>query len=166
MPQFKNPKELQCYCVSVLSVHLWTITKILKMNKDLNFEEFDKEWIQLGKEICQAIYTNPRTQEIKQGLQKNGFLTLEEKSDFINICDKVKYDIIYATYGGEDSAGYKQFSENWKNWFEKKGVGSSQNRGQRNSVEHILFGSTPDPEQFLLHFEHEMLGQHEAGKRF
>lgn len=130
----------------------------MNVNKGANFKEFDKEWIGLGKEICQAIYINPRTQEIKHALQKNGFLTLEEKSDFINICNKIKYDIIFAAYGEENSAGYKQFSDNWKSWFEEKGVGSSQNRGQRNSVEHILFGSTPDPEQFLLHFEHEMLG--------
>ncbi len=126
--------------------------------KSLNFDEFDKEWLELGKQVCQAVYTNPSVQKIKQSLQKNGFLTLEEKSEFINISDKTKYEIIYAKYGDENSEGYKKFSENWKEWFQQKGVGSSQNRGQRNSVEHILFGSTPDPVQFLLHFEHEMLG--------
>jgi|GEM_PF-820994 hypothetical protein len=135
------------------------------MNKGSHFDEFDKEWSDLGKEICQAIYTNPRTQEIKHAFQKNGFLTLEEKSEFINICDKIKYDIIYATYGDENSAGYKKFSDNWKEWFQQKGVGSSQNRGQRNSVEHILFGSTPDPAQFLLHFEHEMMGSMKPEKK-
>jgi len=83
---------------------------------------------------------------------------LEEKSEFINICDKTKYDIIYATYGDENSEGYRSFSESWKEWFQKKGVGSTENRGQRNSVEHILFGSTPDPTQFLMHFEHEIMG--------
>jgi hypothetical protein len=126
--------------------------------KSSNFDEFDKEWLELGKQVCQAVYTNPTVQKIKQALQKNGFLTLEEKSEFINISDKTKYEIIYAKYGDEHSEGYKKFSENWKEWFQQKGVGSSQNRGQRNSVEHILFGSTPDPVQFLLHFEHEMLG--------
>jgi hypothetical protein len=126
--------------------------------KSANFEDFDKEWLELGKQICQAVYTNSKVQEIKHALQKNGFLTLEEKSEFINICDKTKYEIIYATYGDEKSEGYKEFSKSWEEWFQQKGVGSSQNRGQRNSVEHILFGSTPDPEQFLLHFEHEILG--------
>jgi hypothetical protein len=130
----------------------------MNSRKDLSFEEFDKEWLDLGRKICQAVYTNKRTQEIKHALQKNGFLTLEEKSEFINICDKTKYDIIYATYGDEKSEGYKVFSAAWKDWFQKKGVESSHNRGQRNSVEHILFGSTPDPAQFLLHFEHEILG--------
>jgi hypothetical protein len=126
--------------------------------KSTNFDDFNKEWMELGKQICQAVYTHPDIQKIKESLQKNGFLTLDEKSEFINICDKLKYEIIYAKFGDEQSEGYKKFSENWKQWFQEKGVGSNENRGQRNSVEHILFGSTPDPVQFLMHFEHEMLG--------
>jgi hypothetical protein len=69
-----------------------------------------------------------------------------------------KYAYIYEKYGKEDSEGYKNFSEQWKEWFQLKGVGSSKDRGQRNSVEHIMFGSTPDPVQFLNHFEHEIMG--------
>ena len=130
----------------------------MSQNSNSTFERFDNEWTQLGRVICQAVYTNPRIQEIKHSLQKNGFLTLEEKSEFINICDHTKYDEIYKKYGEEKSEGYKRFSEIWEDWFQQKGVGSSQNRGQRNSVEHILFCSTPDPEQFLLHFEEEIMG--------
>lgn len=126
--------------------------------KSANFEEFDREWLDLGREICQNIYTNPEVQSIKHSLQKNEFLSLEEKSKFIDICDRIKYEVIYKRYGDQNSAGYKKFSENWQQWFQEKGVGSNQNRGQRNSVEHILFGSTPDPAQFLMHFEHEILG--------
>lgn len=136
----------------------------MTIGKGIDFNEFDREWLELGREICQIIYTNPRVQEIKHSLQKNGFLTLEEKSEFINFCDKLKYDLIYTKFGPEDSETYKAFSDAWKNWFQKKGVGSGQNKGQRNSVEHVLFGSTPDPEQFLLHFEHEMLGSMKGGK--
>jgi hypothetical protein len=127
--------------------------------KGLNFEEFDAQWLELGKEICQKVYNNPRVKEIKQSLVTNGFLTLEEKSEFINISDRVKYEVIYAKVGPDGSDGYKAFSEAWKNWFQKKGVESSHNRGQRNSVEHILFGSTPDPVQFLNHFEQEVLNK-------
>lgn len=127
-------------------------------NDGFDFDKFDKEWTQLGRKICQAIYTNVKTQEIKNELQKNGFLTLDEKSQFINICDQTKYQLIYEKYGKEGSEGYKNFSASWEEWFQKKGVGSSHNRGQRNSVEHILFGSTPDPAPFLLHFEEEILG--------
>ncbi len=126
--------------------------------ESFDFTEFDEIWSKLGKEICQAIYTNPRSQEIKNSLQKNGFLTLEEKSDFINICDQTKYKVIFAKFGEEGTESYKKFSEAWKEWFQKKGVESQKDRGQRSSVDHILFGSTPDPAPFLLHFEEEMLG--------
>ena|SRR5579864_3701079 len=122
----------------------------------MNIDEFEKEWTELGVEICKAIYQNPRVVELSQNLKKNGFLTLDEKSDFINISDKTKYELIYAKYGPEVSEGYKKFSESWKDWFQSKGVSSSQHRGQRNSVDHILFGSTPDPVEFLQHFEEEI----------
>ncbi len=124
----------------------------------IDINQFEQEWTRLGIEICQAVYTNPETQNIKTALVKNGFLTLEEKSKFIDICDKTKYELIYAKHGEEGTEGYKKFSQAWKQWFQAKGVESQQNRGQRNSVDHILFGSTPDPVQFLLHFEHEIMG--------
>ncbi len=120
--------------------------------------QFEKEWVELSRQICQAIYTNPKTQEIKNSLQKKGYMTLEEKSEFINISDETKYKIIYEKYGPEGSEGYKQFFEKWNVWFKNKGVVSQSDRSQRSSVDHILFSSTPDPEQFLLHFEHEILG--------
>ncbi len=128
------------------------------IDKPFDYKEFDQQWLQLGREICQGVYTDPEIQKIKHSFRKNNFLTLEEKSQFINICDRTKYEYIYKKYGAEGSEGYKHFSAQWAKWFEAKGVGSQQNRGQRNSVEHILFGSTPDPVEFLLHFEEEMLG--------
>lgn len=130
--------------------------------EQIDFEQFDKEWLQLAREICQAIYIKPRSQELKNVFQKNGFLSMEEQGEFIDICDKTKYDCIYEKYGPEGSDGYKKFSQAWQQWFEQKGVESNHNRGQRNSVEHILFGSTPDPARFLLHFEQEMLGSMKA----
>jgi hypothetical protein len=127
-------------------------------NQNADFQEFDQGWTELGRKICQAIYIKPEVQTIKNNLVKNGFLTLEEKSHFIDVCDGTKYDIIYGKYGKADSAGYKQFSKAWQEWFQAKGVESQKERNQRSSVDHILFGSTPDPEEFLLHFEQEMLG--------
>jgi len=124
-----------------------------------DFTEFNDIWQKLGIQICQAIYTTPRIQEIKNELQKNGFLTLEEKSDFIKICDQTKYKVIFDKFGQEGTESYKKFSQAWEDWFQKKGVGSLKDRGQRSSVDHILFGSTPDPAPFLLHFEEEILGR-------
>jgi hypothetical protein len=124
--------------------------------------QFEKDWTYLARKICQAVYTRPEIQNLKNGLIKNGFLTLEEKSLFIDICDKVKYDAIYEKFGSADSEGYKAFSKSWQEWFQAKGVESQKDRNQRSSVDHILFGSTPDPIEFLLHFEHEMLGSMKA----
>ena len=120
--------------------------------------DFEKEWTRMAREICQAIYTDPRSQQLKNNLQKNGSLSMEEKSEFISICDQLKYELIYKKYGNPESEGYKVFSISWREWFQKKGVKSENENCQRNSVDHILFGSTPDPEPFLLHFEEEILG--------
>ncbi len=128
------------------------------MTTSFDKEVFEKMWTQLGKEICQAVYVQPKSQELKNILKKNGYLNSEQMSEFIDVCDAKKYECIYAKFGPEGSEGYKQFSDEWNQWFQLKGVSSTQARGQRNSVDHILFGSTPDPVQFLLHFEEEMLG--------
>jgi hypothetical protein len=128
------------------------------MDSHFDVAEFEQNWTELGVEICQAIYIDPEIQKLKNSLQKNGFMTLEEKSQFIDICDRVKYEVIYEKYGAEGTEGYKDFSKSWEEWFQKKGVESSKERGQRSSVDHILFGSTPDPAPFLLHFEHEIMG--------
>jgi hypothetical protein len=100
----------------------------------------------------------PEAQKLKHALQNNGFLSLEEKSEFIRLCDEVKYKLIYEKYGQEDTESYKTFSQAWQQWFSNKGVESQKDRTQRSSVDHILFGSTPDPVEFLLHFEEEILG--------
>lgn len=123
---------------------------------NMDVSQFENEWTDLATQICRAIYHHPRVEELKAALTKNGFLTLEEKSDFINLSDKIKYEMIYSKYGPEVSQGYKDFSEAWKQWFQFKGVSSAKDRGQRNSVDHILYGSTPDPVEFLMNFEKEV----------
>lgn len=125
------------------------------MTQDQDFIQFEQEWAKLGNTICQSIYADSRTQQLKSALQKKGFLDLGEKSEFLDICDSVKYKIIYEKYGPEGSEGYGKFLEAWASWFQNKGVSSTAVRSQRNSVDHIMFGSTPDPEEFLLNFEHE-----------
>lgn len=124
--------------------------------QDLDRVQFEREWTKLGVKICQAIYSDPQTQKLKKALEGKGYLTLEEKSRFIDISDQIKYRMIYEVYGEEGSEGYEKFIRDWNGWFQTKGVSSSNHRGQRNSVDHILFGSTPDPEEFLLNFEHEI----------
>ena len=126
------------------------------INNHFDPSEFEKEWTALAVEVCKAIFNHPKIKESKANLEKNGFLTLEEKSAFIDICDMVKYSVIYEKYGPEKSEGYQKFSNYWKQWFQEKGVESQKNRGQRNSVDHIMFGSTPDPVVFLTKFDEEI----------
>ncbi len=116
-------------------------------------QEFEKEWEQISKEICDAVYNHPEVIKIRRCLEKNGFLTLEEKSSFINISDKTKYDIIYKKYGHEGSEGYKEFSGDWEKWFQEKGVESQKGHDGKSNVEHIMFGSTPDPVKFLKRYK-------------
>lgn len=131
-------------------------TKLMVMYNSFEISGFEKEWRALAIEICKAIYKHPKIQQLRANLQKNGFLTLEEKSTFIDICDMVKYKIIYDKYGPEHSESYRKFTEHWRLWFQTKGVASERNSEQRNSVNHIMFGSTPDPLTFLLKFETEI----------
>lgn len=124
----------------------------------LDLNSFEVDWRKLCIEICQTIYIQKEVQKLKHILQTNGFLSVDEKSQFIEICDKFKYQVIEKKFGKEGTTGYVMFSKNWSEWFQKKGVESEHSKGQRDSVEHIMFGSTPDPEKFLLNFEHEALG--------
>lgn len=125
---------------------------------NLDAEEFEKKWREIGVEICQAVYTKEETQKLKNALQKNGYLSLEEKSQFIDICDNTKYEVIYSRFGEPNTETYKEFSTAWQNWFKEKGVKSKQESKQESSVDHILYGSTPDPIQFLNRFEEEIMG--------
>ncbi len=124
-------------------------------NHDIDINKFEQEWYELAREICLNIYQGPQIQELKKHLQEEGFLSLEEKSVFINICDKVKYDLIFQKYGPEGSEGYQRFSDAWKEWFRAKGVESKKGKAQKTIVGHIMFGSTPSPVEFLTKFEEE-----------
>lgn len=128
------------------------------LNNGLDSSKFEKEWKLLGKQICQAIYAHPKIQKLKKSLKQKGYLLPEEMSEFIDISDRLKYDFIYKRYGPQESDGFKHFTQIWRQWFQDKGVISQKNSKQVNSVDHIVYGSTPDPVRFLLNFEEEVLG--------
>ena len=124
--------------------------------QNLDSVQFEREWTKLGLGICQTIYSNPEIQKLRDALQNRGYLSIEEKGKFIDICNRIKYEIIFQTYGKEGSEGYAEFIKNWNSWFQNKAMNSMQDRSRRNSVDHILVGSSPDPEVFLLNFEKEI----------
>jgi hypothetical protein len=119
-----------------------------------NVEEFEKEWIAISEEVIRRIFESEDIQRLKNKLRSEGHLTIEDRSDFINIVDKIKYDVIFRKYGPADSEGFKSFTRHWEKWLAAKGVARSkpQNLFEEN-INHLLFGSTPDPEQFLREFK-------------
>ena len=117
-------------------------------------DEFEKSWISLAEEIVRRVMANPEIQRIKTNLRDNGFLSLDEKSTFIVITDKIKYDLILETYGPEGSQGYQDFTEYWQLWVKLRGVQRNKPHNlYEENINHFLFGSTPDPEQFLREFD-------------
>jgi hypothetical protein len=58
---------------------------------EFDLEGFEKQWLDDARKVCQAIYIRPESQKLKEALSKNGFLSMEEKSQFIDICDMSKY---------------------------------------------------------------------------
>jgi hypothetical protein len=60
-----------------------------------NVEEFEKEWIAISEEVIRRIFESEDIQRLKNKLRSEGHLTIEDRSDFINIVDKIKYDVIF-----------------------------------------------------------------------
>ncbi len=113
-------------------------------------QSFENEWLQVAKEICRRILELPEIQNMRETLKAAGFLTVEQKSTFVGIANKVKYDVIYEKYGKPGTNTFEQFNARWKCWFNDKDGDTVSHWGKRlTNEEHIIFGSTPDPEEFL-----------------
>lgn len=112
--------------------------------------EFEKEWMALAKQVCQQILEVPEIKNMKEYLKKNGFLTVEQRGEFIGVANKVKYDLIYEKYGKPGTATFEEFNTRWKAWFNDKDSDAVSHLGKHmTNEEHIIYGSTPDPEEFL-----------------
>jgi len=119
-------------------------------------EEFEREWIGLAEEIVKRVFSNERVQQLKDKLRSSGSLTWEEKSEFITISDGIKTEMIREHYGDESSPGYQNFLDQWQEW--QKERGRKREKGANlyeQNIDHLLYGSTPDPEQFLREFKIE-----------
>lgn len=120
-------------------------------SEDLN--DFEKQWVGLAEEIVKRIFANEQVQQIKQDLRKNGSLTWDQKSQFIIVADKIKSDLIREHYGDEDSQTYKNFLSSWQQW--QRELGRKRDKATNlfeENINHFLYGSTPDPEEFLKEF--------------
>jgi hypothetical protein len=116
--------------------------------------EFEAQWKSLAQEIGKRIMLDSEVSALKKKLEANGFLTFAEKSIFITIADKLKYELIYEKYGPHNSDGYKEFERLWQEWLQVKDPANVkiENKSQENAS-HFMYGSTPDPEKFLMEFD-------------
>lgn len=119
-----------------------------------DLEEFEKEWIKIAEEVVKHLMSNPEIEKIKQHVRQNGHIQFEDRDQFINLVNKIKYEIIFEKYGKEDSDGYKEFSKLWQKWHRLRGTSMSKPENMfEDNIHHLLFGSTPDPDAFLKDFD-------------
>lgn len=119
----------------------------------LDAQKFELEWRALAEQICLRIYQTPEVQAMKADFDANGRLSFEQKSRFIAIANEIKYEAIYEKYGVKGSDGFKNFTRHWQHWFENKGLpGEEQQNRKITNSEHIIYSSTPDPEEFIANF--------------
>lgn len=115
---------------------------------------FEKDWFTLAEKVCQHIYEQPNIQAMVEQFKAGKRLTEDERSDFISTANRVKYEVIYAEYGEKGSETFEEFKTAWKHWFNNKKGTSEQLNGRRlTNAEHIVYSSTPDPEEFLSNFK-------------
>lgn len=124
------------------------------MDFSIDLDQFEREWIGLAEETVKRVFANERIQAIKDELRANGSLTWEQKSEFIVISDKIKNDLIRERYGDEHGAAYQQFLTDWQEWQKERGRKRDKpvNLFEEN-INHFLYGSTPDPAEFLKEFD-------------
>jgi len=115
---------------------------------------FEQQWITLAEEVVSQLLANPTIQAIKERVRSQGHVTIEDRDAFIQLVNKIKYDCIYAKFGEEGSDGYKQFAESWEHWQKMKGTARPQGQNMfEDNINHLLYGSTPDPDTFLQDFD-------------
>lgn len=117
-------------------------------------EEFEKDWIKIAEAVVNALMANPEIEKIKQKVRTQGHIEMEDREQFINLVNKIKYDVIYAKYGEDGTPEYSQFVKSWQHWQKLRGteIPKPENMYEDN-IHHLMFGSTPDPDNFLRDFD-------------
>jgi hypothetical protein len=119
-----------------------------------DLDEFEKEWIKIAEEIVKQLMSNSEIEKIKQHVRQNGHIQFEDRDQFINLVNKIKYDVIYKKFGEEGTEGYSNFERSWQRWHELKATSMPKPENMfEDNIHHLLFGSTPDPDAFLKDFD-------------
>jgi hypothetical protein len=126
------------------------------MDFSVDLDQFEREWVSLAEEIVKRVFANERILQIKDKLRANGSLTWEEKSEFITISNEIKSGLIRDRYGEETSPTYQKFLDEWQEWQKERGRKREKATNlYEENIDHFLYGSTPDPEEFLREFKIE-----------
>lgn len=118
-----------------------------------DLDEFEKEWVKVAEEVISQLMANPDIEKIKQHVRTQGHIGLEDRDQFINLVNKIKYDVIYERFGEEGSEDYLAFVKAWQRWHKLKATSMTKPENMfEDNIHHLLFGSTPDPDVFLKDF--------------
>lgn len=116
-------------------------------------EQFEKIWIECNEGIIKEIMANADIEHIKQEVRSKGHVTDEHKDQFISKVNEIKNKHITNQFGEVGSEHYALFIKAWENWQRLKGKDrpKPENMFEEN-INHLLYGSTPDPDLFLRDF--------------
>ncbi|HEX3095774.1 MAG TPA: hypothetical protein VHQ20_01505 [Patescibacteria group bacterium] len=119
-----------------------------------DLEEFQNQWIKVSEEVIAELMANSDIEKIKQNVRSKGHVEFEDRDQFINLVNKIKYEVIYKKFGPEDSDGYKAFEKAWQHWHNNKATSMAKPENMfEENIYHLMFGSTPDPDAFLKDFD-------------
>lgn len=119
-------------------------------------EKFALEWFDFAKQVVDRIALDPEILAMKEDFLKDRRLSLEQRSQFIAIANRIKYEVMYENYGDEGTDTFMRFTERWREWYDTKGVVSNSQAGRRlTNEEHIVYSSTPDAEEFFMNLLHK-----------
>lgn len=120
------------------------------MTSDSSTNEFQAEWFELAKKVVARIAADPAVAEMRAYYAEHGSLTLEQRSEFVAVANRVKTAVMHEVYGQEGSPEFEEFTARWRHWYDTKGVSSTDQGDRRlSNEEHIVYSSTPDAEEFL-----------------
>lgn len=124
------------------------------MSPDPSTNEFQAEWFDLAKKVVARIAADPVIAGMRASFTEHGSLTLEQRSEFVGVANRVKSAVMHEVYGPEGSSEFEEFTRRWRHWYDTKGV-SSTNQGDRrlSNEEHIVYSSTPDAEEFFSNLQ-------------
>jgi hypothetical protein len=116
-------------------------------------EQYEKSWVATCEKIVKEIMDDKDIQVIKEEVRTVGHVTAEHKDKFITKVNEIKNGIIEAAYGVPESETYVQFVHAWQHWQKLKGKDRPKSENMfEDNINHLLFGSTPDPDLFLRDF--------------